>query len=230
MEEHQTLPMPAQNQEQLLNFATQYQQLMLVYEGGIKQITTKLDILNREHRVRGMRTPIETVKSRLKTPKSIAGKLARRGLDLSISSILANLNDVAGVRVICPYISDIYSVRDMLLSQADVSLYQEKDYIRNPKPNGYRSLHLVVEVPVYLSDSQQQVRVEIQIRTIAMDFWASLEHELHYKSSEQIPDGIAEELAQCASVIADTDRRMEAIAIRLNQIPDPRSGGETIAL
>ena len=219
MEEMQALPAPPENQEQLLHFATQYQQLMLLYEGGIKQITTKLDILNREHRVRGMRTPIETVKSRLKTPRSIADKLSRRGLELSIRSILENLNDVAGVRVVCPYISDIYAVRDMLLSQADVTLFREKDYIRHPKPNGYRSLHL--EVPVYLSDSQQQVRVEIQIRTIAMDFWASLEHELHYKLSEEIPDGVAEELAQCAGIIAETDRRMEAIAVRLNQLPKP---------
>ena len=221
MEEMQVLPAPPENQEQLLHFATQYQQLMLLYEGGIKQITTKLDILNREHRVRGMRTPIETVKSRLKTPRSIADKLSRRGLELSIRSILENLNDVAGVRVVCPYISDIYAVRDMLLSQADVTLFREKDYIRHPKPNGYRSLHLVVEVPVYLSDSQQQVRVEIQIRTIAMDFWVSLEHELHYKLSEEIPDGVAEELAQCAGIIAETDRRMEAIAVRLNQLPKP---------
>ncbi len=218
MEENTNIALP---QEQLIHFATQYQQLMLLYEGGIKQISTKLDILNREHRVRGLRTPIESVKSRLKTPKSIAGKLARRDLPLTIASIIDNLNDVAGIRVICPYISDIYTVRDMLLSQADVTLHQEKDYIRKPKPNGYRSLHLVVEVPVYLSESTQQVRVEIQIRTIAMDFWASLEHELHYKSSEQIPDGVSEELAQCAAVIADTDRRMESIAVRLHQLADP---------
>ena len=214
-------PMPSAGQEELLNFATQYQQLMLLYEGGIKQISTKLDILNREHRVRGMRTPIESVKTRLKTPASIAGKLRRQGKPLSIDSIMGNLNDVAGVRVICPYISDIYAVRNMLVAQSDVTLLQEKDYIRNPKPNGYRSLHLVVQVPVYLSESRQAVRVEIQIRTIAMDFWASLEHELHYKLSEEIPDGVAEELAQCAGIIAETDRRMEAIAVRLNQLPKP---------
>lgn len=211
MEEMQVLPAPPENQEQLLHFATQYQQLMLLYEGGIKQITTKLDILNREHRVRGMRTPIETVKSRLKTPRSIADKLSRRGLELSIRSILENLNDVAGVRVVCPYISDIYAVRDMLLSQADVTLFREKDYIRHPKPNGYRSLHLVVEVPVYLSDSQQQVRVEIQIRTIAMDFWASLDHQLKYKKEVANDPEISEELKQCADVIARTDEKMLAI-------------------
>lgn len=211
MEEMQVLPAPPENQEQLLHFATQYQQLMLLYEGGIKQITTKLDILNREHRVRGMRTPIETVKSRLKTPRSIADKLSRRGLELSIRSILENLNDVAGVRVVCPYISDIYAVRDMLLSQADVTLFREKDYIRHPEPNGYRSLHLVVEVPVYLSDSQQQVRVEIQIRTIAMDFWASLDHQLKYKKEVANDPEISEELKQCADVIARTDEKMLAI-------------------
>ena len=211
MEEMQVLPAPPENQEQLLHFATQYQQLMLLYEGGIKQITTKLDILNREHRVRGMRTPIETVKSRLKTPRSIADKLSRRGLELSIRSILENLNDVAGVRVVCPYISDIYAVRDMLLSQADVTLFREKDYIRHPKPNGYRSLHLVVEVPVYLSDSQQQVRVEIQIRTIAMDFWASLEHHLRYKTEADVPESLRKRLQVCAEQISLIDAEMQDI-------------------
>lgn len=219
MEEMQVLPAPPENQEQLLHFATQYQQLMLLYEGGIKQITTKLDILNREHRVRGMRTPIETVKSRLKTPRSIADKLSRRGLELSIRSILENLNDVAGVRVVCPYISDIYAVRDMLLSQADVTLFREKDYIRHPKPNGYRSLHLVVEVPVYLSDSQQQVRVEIQIRTIAMDFWASLDHQLKYKKQmdDLVAEEISEELKNCAELIASTDWKMLDIRKRIEE-------------
>ncbi len=224
MQESSANAMTSLGQEELIHFAARYQQLMLLYEGGIKQITTKLDILNREHRVRGMRTPIETVKSRLKTPKSIAQKLSRRGIALSIDSIVDNLNDVAGVRVICPYISDIYSVRDMLLSQADIRLYQEKDYIKNPKPNGYRSLHLVVEVPVYLSDSRQMVRVEIQIRTIAMDFWASLEHEIHYKTdAEEIPAGIVQELSQCADIIAQTDSRMEAIAVRLHQVAPEQS-------
>ncbi len=205
-------------QENLLAFATRYQQLMLLYEGGIKQITTKLDILNREYHISGQRTPIETIKSRLKTPKSIAGKLKRKHFPITIDSIVENLNDVAGVRVICPYISDIYTVRNLLVNQADVVLCREKDYIKNPKPNGYRSLHLVLQVPVYLSDGVENVRVEVQIRTIAMDFWASLEHELHYKTDGVVPPGIAEELAGCAAVIAETDRRMESIAVRLNQL------------
>lgn len=209
-------PMPSAGQEELLNFATQYQQLMLLYEGGIKQISTKLDILNREHRVRGMRTPIESVKTRLKTPASIAGKLRRQGKPLSIDSIMGNLNDVAGVRVICPYISDIYAVRNMLVAQSDVTLLQEKDYIRNPKPNGYRSLHLVVQVPVYLSESRQAVRVEIQIRTIAMDFWASLEHQLRYKADVEVPPQISDDLKACADVIAATDEEMQRIAKELH--------------
>lgn len=204
--------------DEMLQFASQYQQMMLLYEGGIKQITTKLDILNREHRLKGKRQPIESVKSRVKEPKSIIRKLERNGYPFSLDSIRANLNDVAGVRVICAYISDIYAVRDMLLSQADVVLLKEKDYIKTPKSNGYRSLHLVVEVPVYLSESVQKVRVEVQIRTIAMDFWASLEHGLRYKASEEIPAGVVEELTDCADIIAQTDQRMEQIAARLNQV------------
>jgi len=208
----------ANEEYQLISFAKQYQQLMMVYESGIQQITTKLDILNKEYKVKGERNPIETVKSRVKSPESIAGKLERKGLDISIPAISENLMDVAGVRVICPYISDIYVVRDMLLAQSDVTLIKEKDYIENPKLNGYRSLHLVVEIPVYLSSSVYPVKVEIQIRTIAMDFWASLEHQLRYKSAEHMPDGIEDELYECAKTIAETDQRMEEIARKLRTI------------
>lgn len=206
--------------KELINFAKQYKQLMMVYESGIKQITTKLEILNKEYKVKGERNPIESVKSRLKSPESIAGKLERKGLDISIPSITENLNDIAGVRVICPYISDIYLVRDMLLAQADVRLISEKDYIENPKINGYRSLHIVVEIPVYLSSSVYPIKVEIQIRTIAMDFWASLEHQIRYKTSEHIPAGVEDELFECAQTIAQTDKKMEAIAQKIRNSAD----------
>lgn len=206
--------------KELINFAKQYKQLMMVYESGIKQITTKLEILNKEYKVKGERNPIESVKSRLKSPESIAGKLERKGLDISIPSITENLNDIAGVRVICPYISDIYLVRDMLLAQADVRLISEKDYIENPKVNGYRSLHIVVEIPVYLSSSVYPIKVEIQIRTIAMDFWASLEHQIRYKTSENIPPGVEDELFECAQTIAQTDKKMEAIARKIRSSTD----------
>ena len=198
--------------------AFQFQQIMMIYESAIKQIETKLDILNKESSVNRTRNPISTVKSRLKSPESIAKKLEKKGYEVSFDSMMRNLNDIAGVRVICPYISDIYSVRDMLLKQPDLKLIQENDYIENPKESGYRSLHLVMEIPVYLSKTEHHVRVEIQLRTIAMDFWASLEHQLHYKNDAEVPDSIRRELFRVAETIAMTDREMEEIAIELQAL------------
>lgn len=198
--------------------AFQFQQIMMIYESAIKQIETKLDILNKESSVNRTRNPINTVKSRLKSPESIAKKLEKKGLEVSFNSMMKNLNDIAGVRVICPYISDIYSVRDMLLKQPDLKLIKENDYIQNPKESGYRSLHLVMEIPVYLSKTEHNVRVEIQLRTIAMDFWASLEHPLHYKNDAEVPDSIRRELFRVAETIAMTDREMEEIAIELQTL------------
>ena len=198
--------------------AFQFQQIMMVYESAIKQIETKLDILNKESSVNRTRNPISTVKSRLKSPESIAKKLEKKGFEVSFESMMKNLNDIAGVRVICPYISDIYTVRDMLLKQPDLKLIVQNDYIENPKESGYRSLHLVMEIPVYLSKTEHNVRVEIQLRTIAMDFWASLEHQLRYKNSAHVPDSVRRELFRCAETIAMTDREMEEIAIELQAL------------
>ncbi|MBR6341028.1 MAG: GTP pyrophosphokinase family protein [Treponema sp.] len=198
--------------------AFQFQQIMMVYESAIKQVETKLDILNKESSVNRTRNPISTVKSRIKSPESIAKKLEKRALPITFESMMKNLNDIAGVRVICPYISDIYSVRDMLMKQPDLKLIKQNDYIENPKESGYRSLHLVMEIPVYLSKTAHHVRVEIQLRTIAMDFWASLEHQLHYKNDADVPDSIRRELFRVAETIAMTDREMEEIAIELQAL------------
>ncbi|WP_296846567.1 GTP pyrophosphokinase family protein [Treponema sp.] len=206
------------NPDNFYKMAFEFQQIMMVYESAIKQIETKLDILNKENKVSGRRNPIETVKSRVKSPQSIAGKLEKRHLPVTFDSMVENLHDIAGVRVICPYISDIYSVRDMLLKQPDITLLEEKDYIKNPKESGYRSLHLVIEVPVYLSQATHNVKVEIQLRTIAMDFWACLEHELHYKTTTNVPESIRRELFRVAETIAMTDREMEEIAIELQNM------------
>jgi putative GTP pyrophosphokinase len=206
------------NPDNFYKMAFEFQQIMMVYESAIKQIETKLDILNKENKVSGRRNPIETVKSRVKSPQSIAGKLEKRHLPVTFDSMVQNLHDIAGVRVICPYISDIYSVRDMLLKQPDIKLLEEKDYIKNPKESGYRSLHLVIEVPVYLSETTHQVKVEVQLRTIAMDFWACLEHELHYKTTTNVPESIRRELFRVAETIAMTDREMEEIAIELQNM------------
>jgi len=206
------------NPEDVYKIAIQFQQIMMIYESATKQLETKLDILNKENKVTGRRNPIETVKTRIKRPQSIAGKLEKKHLPFNFESMTKNLNDIAGIRVICPYISDIYKVRDILLKQPDISLIEEKDYIKAPKESGYRSLHLVVEVPVYLSDTTHKVKVEIQLRTIAMDFWASLEHELHYKTSTKVPESVRRELFRVAETIAMTDREMEEIAIELQQM------------
>ena len=198
--------------------AFQFQQIMMVYESAIKQIETKLDILNKESKVNIKRNPIETVKSRIKTHDSIAHKLEKKGLPVTFNSMMENLNDIAGVRVICPYISDIYAIRDILLKQPDLKLLRENDYIVHPKESGYRSLHLVIEIPVYLSKTAHNVKVEIQLRTIAMDFWASLEHELHYKNTAKVPDSVRRELYRVAETIAMTDREMEEIALELQAL------------
>ncbi len=185
---------------------------MVVYNCAIKEVSTKLEILNDEFQSKNKRNPIEYMKSRVKTPKSIIEKLNRRGLPVNIDSIRDNLNDIAGIRVICSFIDDIYLIADLLKKQDDLTLISEKDYIKNPKPNGYRSLHLVLEVPVFFSERKTPVRVEIQIRTIAMDFWASLEHKLYYKVDDNdIPVHIPRELKECADIIAATDLKMQNI-------------------
>ncbi len=206
------------NTDEFYKMAFQFQKIMMIYESAIKQIETKLDILNKESKVNRKRNPIETVKTRIKTPDSIATKLEKKHLPVTFDSMMNNLNDIAGVRVICPYISDIYTVRDMLLKQPDISLVKENDYISEPKESGYRSLHIVIEIPVYLSKTSHNARVEIQLRTIAMDFWASLEHELHYKTSAKVPDSVRRELYRVAETIAMTDKEMEEIALELQAL------------
>ncbi|WP_315073051.1 GTP pyrophosphokinase family protein [uncultured Clostridium sp.] len=184
---------------------------LLIYRSAIKEVKTKLDILDDELKIKRKRNPIEYMKSRVKTPNSIMEKLRRKGFEMSIQSAKKNLNDIAGIRVICSFVGDIYDIASMLIRQDDIKLIEEKDYIKNPKSNGYRSLHLVVEVPIFFSDHVEPVRVEVQIRTIAMDFWASLEHKLYYKTSGESPAHITQDLKECAELIASTDMRMQDI-------------------
>jgi putative GTP pyrophosphokinase len=207
-----------QSPQDFYKMAFEFQQIMMLYDSAIKQIVTKLEILNKEYKVSGRRNPIETIKSRIKSADSIAAKLEKKGFPVTFESMTKNLNDIAGVRVICPYISDIYTIHDILLRQPDIKLVLENDYIKEPKESGYRSLHIVVETPVYLSETKHIMRVEIQLRTIAMDFWASLEHELHYKTTAHVPDTIRKELFRCAETIAATDREMEEIALELQAL------------
>jgi putative GTP pyrophosphokinase len=208
---------PSNMPQTLLNQISHLRQLLVMYSCGIREVQTKLEILNDEFQAKRHRSPIDSIKSRVKEPDSIARKLSSRGLEISWDSIVENLNDVAGIRVVCPFIEDIYFVADTLLAQDDITLIESEDYIAEPKANGYRSLHLVVEVPVFFSDTKLPVRVEVQIRTIAMNFWASLEHEIHYK--QDLPDSgaLALELRDCAETIARTDARMQDIHERLHR-------------
>jgi putative GTP pyrophosphokinase len=180
-----------------------------LYSSATREITTKLENLNDEFKHVKDRNPIHEIKARIKTPKSILNKLSRRGLELSVESARQNLSDIAGVRVICSYIDDIYLIADLLTSQDDIKVVHISDYIKNPKQNGYRSLHLIVTVPVFLSESTELVIVEVQIRSIAMDFWASLDHELSYKLKEVKTESLTKELKDCADIISDIDHRMQ---------------------
>lgn len=185
------------------------------YRAAIKEVRTKIEILSEDFAVRHDYNPIHHIESRLKTTESIEEKLMRLDKEISIASAKENLFDIAGIRVVCNFIDDVYAVADMLTSQSDVRLLTEKDYIKNPKPNGYRSLHLILEVPIFLAERTQPVRIELQIRTMAMDFWASLEHQLRYKSDVEIPEHVSDDLKKCADVIAETDQEMQRIAKEL---------------
>lgn len=190
---------------------SKFEELMMMYTCAIKEVQTKLEVLNTDFSVRYKRNPIEFITSRLKRPASIAAKLKSKNIPLSVNAIKTNLNDAAGIRVICSFIDDIYAIAERLVSQDDITLIDAKDYIMHPKPNGYRSLHLIVEVPVFFADITRNMRVEVQIRTIAMDFWASLDHQLKYKRNIDNPEEITAALKKCADTIAQTDLDMQAI-------------------
>lgn len=192
----------------LLDVAHQFQEAMMMYTCAIREVKTKLEVLNDELSVRNSRNPIEMIKSRVKKPASIIEKLQRRGYPVSLESMVDHLDDVAGIRVICSFVDDIYAVADMLVRQDDIKVLAVKDYIKNPKPNGYRSYHMIIETPVFFSDRKKPMRVEVQIRTIAMDFWASLDHQLKYKKEMDNAAEISGDLKECAEIIAQTDKRM----------------------
>ena len=191
--------------------AKPYKELMAYYRCAMMEVSAKFNVLNEELSLQYDRNPIETIKTRLKSPESIVEKLNRKGLPITVESIEENLNDVAGVRVICSYTSDIYMLSDAFIRQDDITLIQRKDYIQNPKPNGYRSLHLIVEIPIFLHDEKRMMKVEVQFRTISMDFWASLEHKIRYKKDLPVIDEIDRELLECAELSAQLEDRMERV-------------------
>ncbi len=188
-----------------------FTKLMAYYRCAMMEIETKLNVLNEEFSLRYDRNPISSIKTRLKSPISIREKLTRRGLPVTVDTIEERLNDVAGVRVICSFPEDVYTLTRALLSQDDITVIEKKDYIATPKANGYRSLHLIVAVPIFLAHEKRTMRVEIQLRTIAMDFWASLEHQLRYKKDTPFTEDMRKELKFCAELSAELDRRMDAL-------------------
>lgn len=202
--------------EAFLDMTSKFRELLMMYECAVREVKTKLEVLNDDLSVRHKRNPIEQIDSRIKKPESIFEKLNRKGLPITLSSISENLNDVAGVRVICSFTDDIYNVARMLAKQDDITLIRVKDYIKNPKPNGYRSYHMIVEIPVFFSDEKRNLRVEVQLRTKAQDFWASLEHQLKYKSDSPERQDIADELFECAQTLAAADEKMLDLRRRIN--------------
>lgn len=185
--------------------------LMAYYRCAIMEVETKLNVLNEQFSLQYDRNPINSIKSRLKSIESISKKLDKDGLPVTLESMEENLSDIAGVRVICSFPEDVYMIADALLSQDDITLISKKDYISEPKPNGYRSLHLIVTVPIFLADEKRLMKVEIQLRTIAMDSWASLEHQLRYKKDCEFTEEMAGELYRCAQISAELDSRMDKL-------------------
>ena len=206
--------------KRVMRTMVEYKDMQMLYTCALKEIETKFEILSTEFSIKHKRNPINSISSRLKRTESIAKKLVKYNLPVSVESIEKNINDVAGIRVVCSYIDDIYYIADALLRQDDIKLISKKDYIESPKPNGYRSLHLIVTVPVFLADEKKEVKVEVQIRTIAMDFWASLEHQLRYKKDVPGEVDLYRQLHECADVIADTDRRMLQIREKIEAAED----------
>ena len=196
--------------------AHEYLVMLNLYDSAVRLLKLKFEVLNNEFKVLYERNPIHHIDSRLKSPESMIAKLKKKGCEISIDSARKNVNDIAGVRVVCHYIDDVYSVAEMLMRQTDLEIVKVQDYIKTPNYNGYRSLHLDIKVPVYLSDRTEYVVAEVQIRTIAMDFWASLEHDIRYKADKsKLPVGINEEMLECSDKIADIDRQMQDMYKRI---------------
>ncbi len=189
----------------------EFRRTMFLYSAALREMNTKIQIINDEFTLKHTTNPIEHIKSRLKTPESILGKLRRRGYKLTLDNALSYIDDIAGMRIICSFTKDIYTLSDIIASQSDITILKIKDYIANPKKNGYRSYHMLVDVPVFMSDKKMSARVEIQIRTIAMDFWASLEHKMRYKFESKVPEHLNFDLLECAEIVSYLDEKMMSL-------------------
>lgn len=219
------IPSPSSEEELVFDeeyreLVNEHAQIQYLYNAAIQFINVRLETLTNEFRSNHRSNPIHHIQSRVKSPRSIARKLRKQGVPVSMTNAKKTLHDLAGVRVVCCYIEDIYTIAHLLMSQDDIQPITEKDYIKCPKANGYRSFHLVIDVPVYLTGAKLFIPVEVQIRTVAMDFWASLEHNLRYKAPSEVPQFIVDELKRCADVITETDLRMEQISKAVSLLQD----------
>ncbi len=219
-------PKMPEDPEELLGAAEQLQTTLMMYSCAIREFKTKVEVLNDELSIRNQRNPIEFIKTRVKTPYSIFNKLKRKGFDISLDAVRYKLFDVAGIRIICSFVDDIYDIAGMITKQDDIRVLEVKDYIKNPKPNGYRSLHMICQIPVFFSDRKELLSVEVQIRTIAMDFWASLEHDLRYKKDIPVIEEIQDELRECAETIAMTDNKMMEIRDKIENLQKRKDEGK----
>lgn len=224
MEEFDLVSQANEMMDEILN----YKEMMMEYSCAIKEIRTKLEVLDTEFAIRFSRNPISSIQTRLKSQTSILEKLSRKNITVTRENVENELNDIAGLRVICAYIDDIYRIADALAKQDDIEILRVKDYIKNPKENGYRSLHLIVAVPVFLSETKKIIKAEVQIRTIAMDFWASLEHGIKYKQHISQAADIIAQLKECADTIAETDQKMLQIRMQMDDIKEEKSGMEML--
>jgi len=195
-----------------------WKEVTLIYNSALKQISTKLEILNDEFQHVHRYNPIEHIKSRIKTPESIVKKLKKHGYESTIDNMIQHVNDIAGIRIICSFTTDIYRIAEMLERQNDIQILSVKDYIQNPKASGYKSYHMIVSIPIYLSEKRVDAKVEIQIRTVAMDFWASLEHKINYKFDVNVPEYIKEELYACAKMVSELDAKMLSLNEEVKQL------------
>ena len=199
-----------------------WETMMFLYNSALKEVYTKLEILNDEFVHIHNYNPIEYIKSRIKTPESIVKKLKKGGYESTIENMVTYVKDIAGIRIVCSFTSDIYRLAEMIGRQNDLTVISVKDYMKHPKASGYKSYHMIVSVPIFLSNKVVDTKVEIQIRTIAMDFWASLEHQIHYKASHEVPDCVVGELRECADIISQTDQRMQRLSKQIRCMEDKK--------
>lgn len=209
--------LPEAQIEDLRNLMEDWKNELLVYKFALDQMDTKFSIISQEYNLIHGHNPIEHTKSRVKSFESLINKLVRKGCDITTKAAKEHINDIAGLRIVCSFLSDIYNMVEVLKEHEDIKILKKKDYIKNPKPNGYRSLHLIVEVPVYLTNRVEYAKVEIQIRTIAMDFWASLEHKIYYKLNNEVPNQLTDELKEAADIANYLDEKMLHIRTKADQ-------------